>query len=292
MARVGYVGSTATQGRANITLNPAIYTPGGPTGNPQARRRYPEYSGINQFVQDRSSQYHSMQLSLNRRYANGFTVRANYTLADLQGTIGGPEMAPYFHPDIDQIVDTYRYGRLSELRRHRVVGSWVYDVPGPEGGIAGAVAGGWQLTGIYQWQSGQPFTVESGRDNAGWGMGSNRAIKTGQPFEPPATLTCSTQPCVYFFNPAAFAVNPNGTFGETLRGEYFGPSRWTVDLGVFKNFNLPRAMNVQFRAEFFNLFNTVNFNNPGTSVASASSFGRITGAQDPRIMQFGLKFGF
>jgi hypothetical protein len=292
MARAGYVGSTATQGRDDITLNPAIYTPGGPTGNPQARRQYPEYSGINQFVQDRSSQYHSMQLSLNRRYSNGFTARANYTLADLQGTIGGPEMAPYFHPDIDQIIDTYRHGRLGDLRRHRVVGSWVYDIPGPEAGVAGAVVGGWQVTGIYQWQSGQPFTVESGRDNAGWGLGSNRAMKTGQPFEPPATLTCSTQPCVYFFNPAAFAVNPNGSFGETRRGEYFGPSRWTVDLGLFKRFSLPNAMNLQFRAEFFNLFNTVNFNNPGTTVSSASAFGRITGAQDPRIMQFGLKFGF
>ena len=85
-------------------------------------------------------------------------------------------MAPYFHPDIEQIIDTYRYGRLGDLRRHRFVGSWVYDMPGPEGGIAGAVAGGWQVTGIYQWQSGQPFTVESGRDNAGWGLGSNRAI--------------------------------------------------------------------------------------------------------------------
>jgi hypothetical protein len=51
-------------------------------------------------------------------------------------------------------------------------------------------------------------------------------------------------------------------------------------------------MNLQFRAEFFNFLNTTNFNNPGVSVASASTFGRITSAQDPRIMQFGLKFGF
>ena len=292
MARAGYVGSTATNGRAGITLNPAIYSPGGPTGNPQARRRFPEYSGINQFVQDRTSQYHSMQLSLNRRYANGFTVRANYTLADLQGTIGGPEMAPYFHPDIEQIIDTYRYGRLGDLRRHRFVSSWVYDIPGPQTGLVGSVIGGWQVTGIYQWQSGSPFTIESGRDNAGWGLGSNRAIYTKEPFEPPASLTCSTQPCHYYFNPKAFAVNPNGTFGETKRGEFFGPSRSTVDLGLFKRFGLAGTMDLQFRAEFFNLFNTVNLNNPGTNVSTSSSFGRITGAGDPRIMQFGLKFGF
>jgi len=287
MARAAYVGSTATKGRDEVTLNPAIYTPGGPTGNPDARRRLPEYSGITQYVQNRSSQYHSMQLSVNRRYANGFTARVNYTLADLQGTIGGPELVPYFHPQYDQIVDQLVYGRLDDLRRHRFVTSWVYDIPGPRDGVLGTAVGGWQVTGIYQWQSGEPFTIESGRDNAGWGLGENRAIRTGQPFEPPDGSDETV-----WFNRAAFAVNPNGSFGETLRGEYFGPSRQTVDLGLFKNFRFTTEVNVQFRAEFFNLFNTVNFNNPGTNVSSASTFGRITAAQDPRIMQFGLKFVF
>ncbi len=64
-------------------------------------------------MQDRDSQYHALQLTLNRRYANGFTVNSNYTLSDLQGTIGGPEMAPYFHPDLENIVDTLRHGRLA-----------------------------------------------------------------------------------------------------------------------------------------------------------------------------------
>ena len=69
-----------------------------------------------------------------------------------------------------------------------------------------------------------------------------------------------------WFNPAAFAVNPNGRFGETLRGEFFGPHRQTVDIGLFKRFTFSSSINLQFRAEFFNLFNTVNFNNPNTTV--------------------------
>jgi hypothetical protein len=289
MARVAYVGSTATKGRDEITLNPAIYTPGGPTGNPQARRLMPEYSGISQFVQNRESQYHSMQLSLNRRYANGFTVRANYTLADLQGTIGGPELVPYFHPQYDEIVDTLVHGRLDDMRRHRFVSSWVYDIPGPQSGVAAAVVGGWQVTGIYQWQSGEPFTITSGRDNAGWGLGANdnRAIRTGESFDPPAGSDRTV-----WFNRAAFTFNPAGSFGETRRGEFFGPSRSTFDLGLFKRFDLPNAMTLQFRAEFFNALNRVNFHNPGSRVSSSSTFGRITEAEDPRIMQFGLKFGF
>jgi hypothetical protein len=175
------------------------------------------------------------------------------------------------------------------MRRHRFVASWVYELPGPQNGVLGNVIGGWQVTGIFQAQSGEPLTIGSGRDNAGWGLGndSNRAIRTGQPFEAPAG-----SPETVWFNPAAFAVNPNGTFGETRRGEYFGPGDKTVDLGLFKNFRISGDMNVQFRAEFFNAFNTVNWGNPGTSVASPASFGRITSADDPRIMQFGLKFVF
>jgi hypothetical protein len=122
-------------------------------------------------------------------------------------------------------------------------------------------------------------------------LGDNRAIRTGQPLEVPDTLTC-TAPCKIWFNPAAFAVNPNGSFGETLRGEFFGPNRQTVDLGLFKRFTFTNSLNIQFRAEFFNLLNTVNFSNPNTTVNSAATFGRITDAQDPRIMQFGLKFLF
>jgi hypothetical protein len=287
MARAAYVGSTATNGRSSIRLNPAIYTPGGPTGNPDARRRMPEFGEINQFVQDRSSRYNSMQLTVNRRYSDGFTVRGSYTLADLQGTIGGPELAPYFHPDLENIIDTLRYGRLDNMRRHRFVASWVYEIPGPQSGVLGKVIGGWQVTGIYQRQSGEPLTITSGRDNAGWGLGSNRAIYTGQPFDPPAG-----SPETLWFNPAAFAVNPNGSFGETRRGEFFGPGDSTVDLGLTKNFRFTDDMNIQFRAELFNAFNTVNFGNPGTEVATAARFGHITSADDARVMQFGLKFGF
>jgi len=205
--------------------------------------------------------------------------------------MGGPELAPYFHPDLENIIDTLRYGRLGDMRRHRFVTSWVYDIPGPTAGALSHVIGGWQVTGIYQWQSGQPYTITSGVDNAGWGLGDNRAIRTGQPLEPPSTLTCAA-PCKVWFNPAAFAVNPNGSFGETLRGEFFGPNRTTVDMGLFKRFRFSDDMNLQFRAEVFNLFNTVNFNNPNTTVNSAATFGRITAAEDPRIMQFGLKFLF
>ena len=174
------------------------------------------------------------------------------------------------------------------MRRHRFVTSWVYDIPGPTEGALSHVIGGWQVTGIYQWQSGQPYTITSGVDNAGWGLGDNRAIRTGQAARSarraPTRPSGSTRP--------RLPSTRTGRSATPCRGEFFGPNRSTVDLGLFKRFSFSDDVNLQFRAEFFNLFNTVNFNNPNTTVNTAATFGRITAAQDPRIMQFGLKFLF
>jgi hypothetical protein len=90
-------------------------------------------------------------------------------------------------------------------------------------------------------------------------------------------------------------VNDIGTFGTVGRGAYYGPSLHSWDMGLFKNFRMNTDMNVQFRAEFFNVFNQVNFDIPNTN-RSGGNFGRITRTDpsfgDPRIIQFGLKFVF
>jgi hypothetical protein len=181
---------------------------------------------------------------------------------------------------------TRRDGRLDDMRRHRFVTSWVYDVPGPQSGAVSAVLGGWQATGIYQWESGEPFTIMAGTDTSRDGIGGDRAIRTGQPFDPQAGSNDTV-----WFNAAAFARGPAGSFGEIGEGELFGPSTSVLDLGLFKRFRITGDVNVQFRAEFLNFFNTVNLNNPRTSVGQGG-FGTITSADDPRIMQFGLKFVF
>ena len=122
MARAAYVGSTATQGRVEHHAEPGdLYARRASRAIPRRAGGSRNTAASTTSCRIGDSQYHSMQLTLNRRYANGFTVNANYTLADLQGTIGGPELAPYFHPDFDNIVDTLRYGRLGDMRRHRFV---------------------------------------------------------------------------------------------------------------------------------------------------------------------------
>jgi Carboxypeptidase regulatory-like domain len=288
LARAAYVGSASRSGRTTINLNPARYVPGSSTtGNTDARRLFaPIYGNINYFVQDRESNYNSMQLTLNRRYSDGFTVMANYTLSKSVGNFGDL-LIPWFTPDVDGL----EWGPLDQDRRHRLVVSWVWDVPGPaSSGLARTALQGWQVSGIMQYQSGAPFTVSSGRDNSLDGLGNDRAKLTGVSAAPPEGSDKTV-----WFNTAAFAVNDVGTFGEVDKGAFYGPHLYYWDMGLFKNFDLPGGTKVQFRTEFFNIFNQVNFNLPNRNV-SGGGFGRITSthpdAGDPRIIQFGLKVVF
>jgi len=289
LVRGAYVGSSSRNGRTTINLNPARYIPGASTtGNTDARRLFaPLYGNVNYFVQDRSSKYHSMQLTVNRRYLNGLTVMANYTLSRSVGNFGDL-LIPWFMPDFDGL----EYGPLDQDRRHRFVASWVWDLPGvpTRSGLVKTVLHGWQVSGIVQYQSGAPFTISSGRDNSLDGLGNDRAKFTGASMTP---LEGSDK--TVWFNPAAFAVNDVGTFGDVGKGAFYGPHLYYWDMGLFKNFQIAGETRVQFRAELFNVFNQVNFNLPNRNV-SGGGFGRITSthpdAGDPRIIQFGLKFVF
>jgi hypothetical protein len=91
-----------------------------------------------------------------------------------------------------------------------------------------------------------------------------------------------------YFDTSAFALNAIGQFGNIGRNTMIGPGQANMDAAVMKIFQITEMMRLQFRAEFFNAFNRVNFGLPG-NIVSAGSFGRITSAGSPRVVQFGLK---
>lgn len=302
LARAAYVGSASNYGRTVKQGNPAVYIPGnGSNGQPlsmtrntDSRRLFaPEIGNIDYFTEDRRSYYHSMQLTLNRRFSSGVSVLANYTwsksLDDYPDSAGAAiEVIPMNLPDADKMV----YGPSNFDRRHRFVVSYVWELPKAptSAALLRALLHGWQATGIGQYQSGAPYTVTSGRDNSLTGIGRDRAKFTGVSSEAPAGSDKTV-----WFNKNAFAVNDIGTFGNVGRGAFYGPHLFSWDMGFFKNNRITERVNVQFRAEFFNIFNQVNFNNPNTNV-SGGGFGSITSthpnAGDPRIIQFGLKLVF
>jgi hypothetical protein len=289
MARAAYVGSRNRNGRRGIQLNYADKNiPGATTGNTDARRLYAAdgIGSLESQVQDHKSNYNSMQLTLSKRYSHGFTITSNYTLSKVEGTFGD-QVIPYTMFQDPAL----NFGPLEQDHRHRFTTSWVLDLPGQnmEGPLKWVI-GGWQWTGVMQYQTGRPFTVESGRDNSLDSLGNDRAKLTGQPIAPPSGSAQTV-----WFNPAAFTFNDLGTFGDVPKGFLYGPSLHSWDMGLFKNFRFNNDMGIQFRAEFFNVFNQVNFDLPNR-VVSGGGFGSITrtdlGFGDPRIIQFGLKFVF
>lgn len=145
----------------------------------------------------------------------------------------------------------------------------------------------WTTNSITTWQSGQPFTVTVGSFDALTAISNRRRNLVGNPRE--------NVPLGFAYNPAAFAVPLAGQLGNVGRNTLRGGKYSNTDFGVLRSFALPflgENRNLQFRAEFFNVYNNVNFTLPVTTFTS-SAFGRYTSnATSPRVIQFGVKFNF
>ena len=178
---------------------------------------------------------------------------------------------------------------------HRLVGSFVYNLPfgkgekiaGDASGLKNALVGGWQVNGIATFQRGFPITITAA-DAGGLNdsFGTNRADIIGDPY--PGGFNKSIDA---WFNTAAFAQPAPGSFGSVGRNTLRAPGINNLDLALFKNFDLARGSRVQFRFESFNTFNHAQFNAPIVNIAD-SRFGRITSARPGRINQIGLKLLF
>ncbi|MEN3337744.1 MAG: hypothetical protein V7647_1420 [Acidobacteriota bacterium] len=176
---------------------------------------------------------------------------------------------------------------------HRLVGSFVYNLPfgngeriaGDSTGVKEAVVGGWQLNGIYTWQRGFPLTVTAA-DLGGLNdsFGANRADLVGDPNTGGHTI-------LKWFNTAAFAQPAAGSFGTSGRNILRGPNVNNLDLALFKNFGVFRRTKLQFRLESFNALNHTQFNSVDTNLTSRT-FGVVNGARAGRINQLGLKVLF
>jgi hypothetical protein len=149
------------------------------------------------------------------------------------------------------------------------------------------LASGWSLAGIFRAQSGQPLSITTGTDRALSGMqaSNQRVNQVGD--NPYGDGSINN-----FLNASAFAQPALGTYGDSKRNGYIGPSFKNIDLALVRQFDLPRSHRIEARIEAFNALNWFIPGNPST-VLSAATFGRITTtASDPRVMQFALKYVF
>ncbi|MBM3740012.1 MAG: hypothetical protein FJW39_30000 [Acidobacteria bacterium] len=169
--------------------------------------------------------------------------------------------------------------------RNRFVASYVWDVPGPRAGVLGAVAGGWQLSGITQFQSGNPWSVLTAGDIANVGGGGQRADLVGNPF--PSGFKPGG-PARLRFDPRAFALPTRGTFGNSGRNIIRDAPQNNWDVAVNKDFFFGEGRRIEFRTELFNAMNHTQFNQ-FDNVVNNATFGTWRSAGPPRILQFGLK---
>ena len=185
----------------------------------------------------------------------------------------------------------YNRGRSNFDRTHVLNINGVYEFPfgknrkylGASNAVVNGILGGWQLSGVYSFVSGQPLRIMAPGATLGNGRDS-RANLVGDPRSTGGTADM-------WFNTAAFAVPGPMLFGNSGIGILDSPGRHALDTGLMKNFYVTESKYVQFRWEMFNATNHVNLNTPGTTVGT-STFGRILSAGDPRQMQLALKFIF
>jgi hypothetical protein len=166
--------------------------------------------------------------------------------------------------------------------------SYVYNIPAPSSQrFVKAVLGNWQLSGISTFETGTPINITLPGDNAGVG---------GAPYRPdvisdPTTGGGSRKE---WFNPTAFTQPAAGAFGNAGRNVVRGAGTYNTDASLFRNFPgilKLESSGLQFRAEFYNIFNQVNFNGYGTGFG-VSNFGQATAARDPRTIQLGVRLFF
>jgi hypothetical protein len=291
---IAYVGLKGTKLYESVNINPSLYIPGqSTTANTQQRRIYPLLGRIEQERTDAYSQYHSMQLSFEKRYSHGVSVLSNYTFSKITGLNVGSENEGGNGPR-DPFNSTLDKGRLAYDIRHNWVTSFVWQLPfgTSSSRFTRQLLQGWDVTGILTLRSGFPFSVVSGRDNSLTSIGRDTADIIGNPSLPGGRSTAAQ--LAQWFNTSAFTFNAIGTFGTTGFNILEGPGFLNFDMGILKNFPISESKRVQFRFESFNIMNHPNFGNPDGNVSNGT-FGRITGLASgsvPRIIELGLKFQF
>jgi hypothetical protein len=291
LVRVGYVGSKGTHLLQGAEINPAIYGPGATVSNVDARRIYQPIGGLQLASSNAWSTYHSMQVTIQKRWSRNFAILSNYTwsksidpLSASSGT--GNNTGP----------DPYNYNRNRGLSDfdvpHRLVVSGLWESPALKSkpAFVRQLAGGWRNNVIFTAASGAPVTIVSGVDNALIGVGATFADLTGVDWRQPSDRTKNDE-IRRWFNPAAFRSAATGTFGTGGRNQLRDPGLWNFDYSLFKTFSVHESMKLQLRCELFNALNHANLGSPSTSVASVN-FGQITSARSPRIMQLALRFFF
>ncbi len=295
-----YVGSKGTHLQILEEVNGAPYIPGNcgssacsTSGNINNRRLYQPFATIESMESNGFSNYHALQLTLRKRFATGYSILMSYTWSKFIDLIADDGHGSTSPSGTDPFNWFYDKGNSDLNIAHRFVTSFVYE-PRVFKGATGAkrlFLAGWQANGIITLQTGTPFSVTAGVNRSLSGGAGDRADLIGAGGVNTYGGESRGQFIREYFDISRFTLPALGTFGTAGRNILTGPGLVNVDASAFKIFRATETKSFEFRWEVFNLLNRPNFNNPVSSVSSGT-FGQITSAKDPRIMQVALKFLF
>ncbi|MCX6586398.1 MAG: TonB-dependent receptor [Acidobacteria bacterium] len=287
---VGYTGTRGVHFMRTQDLNQPLPNPLIAQGrlNPNTVRPYLGWAVINHREQSYASNYHGLQVGLNRNFTKGLMFQTAYTWskaidnADYTAGIYG------FYPNTRDA--SGERARASFDANHNFIGSLVWDIPFLRGrkDILGRTLGGWQVSTIYTVRTGLPISPELGRDNAGVGSATRqRPFASGTPF-----LGRGQRTVTQWFNPSVYSEPTLGTFSPVARNILSGPGWNQFDMTFMKYFQLAEKVRFELRAEAYNFFNHTQFGGVGTVFTTPSTFGRVTSARDPRSMMLGARLQF
>lgn len=257
------------------------------------------------------SDSHQLQLTADKRFSHGFNLRGAYTFGKTIDLLSGFRARTTLQTNPVNL----RFDRgLADFDvKHRFVLSGLWEVPWDRpfrnsNAILRKLTEGWQFSGIASFQTGTPFTIFNNNNSSLEGYSSDRANLVGpiQTFNPRNTQTFTPDSngvngsCLngsttgnFYFNPLAYdCLNvPTLSFGNSGKNTIRGPGISNFDLSILKHFKVAETKDLEFRTEFFNAFNHAQFFNPDAT-GFHGTFGQITQARDPRIIQLALKLSF
>ena len=293
---IGYVGSASHNGFAFLDINASQIPGSGDEGRPL----FPEFgrtTTTREWDGRSHSIYHALQATINRRFSGGFLMKGAYTWSK------AIDEAPY--SDWTE----FRYNAASVFDRNRALADhdiphnfqlgFVYELPFGNGkkwatsGASGAILGGWQMNGVFAAYSGRPFNLTA--SGSSLNMPGNQ--QTPDQIKDTVEILGNVGDDGTYFDTTAFARVTDVRFGNVGRNTMRGPGVVNLDLGLFRTFKVTPSVDLQFRAEAFNVSNTPHFGNPNGNVNSAN-FGRILATQTAyalgrsRQFRFGLHLTF
>ncbi|MCA2969461.1 MAG: TonB-dependent receptor [Acidobacteriaceae bacterium] len=275
----------------------------GVDGSVAANRPFPLWQGIQTGASRGKSWYNALQTKFEHNFSNGLYALVSLTWASAIDQVGTWDAgaSPQFLDRFDQ-----ENGRMTQTPKVQYTTAVTYELPFGKGkrfgngwnGFTDAVLGGWRAATIINWRTGLPLNVSLNSNGIdprtgqayrflnrnGGGLRPDRVGEANTGIDPKTDR-------FRFLDAAAFRIQAVNTPGNAARNTAYGPRLFNTDFNLSKGFRLTERQSFDIRWEAFNLFNTVNFNNPQTTVGN-TNFGWITSARDPRIMQLAIRYRF